>query len=370
MYKAVLVSLVHYCTQRWRFSGGWFVYAGRGVKIIRFDHHPVKYTTWCLSLLIGDLKKRYGLTQNQFSRYISTPSTTTATSNSDLEPPSAPPPPPPLNIGPSRARRQLAARLALHSKQNTEMNTDNGDRVEEYEHRKSLNPFADADDSDEDDEDVSFEIGDLEDDLGLNLNGEGEGIIGGSRQTHVGVPDLASVLSSLSAGASSPPPTLNTSVAGIGRASFPSMWPFGARRAGEYHDNNRETVHVGFKPPKAYIHNRRDLDGDEDVDTDLDLFADDDDLQSPEADDDSENSSDEEAFEGVDGGAAGDGGERGREPIRSLSSTTEAKRRTSLEDDDEDEEVVHVAMEEVEREKSAGVGGEAELVEAESEKEK
>ena len=47
---------------------------------------------------------------------------------------------------------------------------------------------------------------------------------------------------------------------------------------------------------------------------------------------------------GVDGGS----GRRVREPKRRLSSTTEAKRRTSIEDEDEDEEVVHVGMEEPE----------------------
>ena len=36
-----------------------------------------------------------------------------------ITPPSAPPPPPPLNV-PSRARRQLQARLALHSRQQAE----------------------------------------------------------------------------------------------------------------------------------------------------------------------------------------------------------------------------------------------------------
>ncbi|KAK6613258.1 sit4 phosphatase-associated protein [Botrytis cinerea] len=72
-----------------------------------------------------------------FSRYITTPSTTTSTS--DLSPPSAPPPPPPpLNIPPSRARRQLAARLALHSKQKLV----NGEKVEgEERESKGINPF-------------------------------------------------------------------------------------------------------------------------------------------------------------------------------------------------------------------------------------
>ncbi|ESZ94957.1 hypothetical protein SBOR_4640 [Sclerotinia borealis F-4128] len=81
-----------------------------------------------------------------FSRYITTPSTTTSTS--DLSPPSAPPPPPPpLNIPPSRARRQLAARLALHSKQKIV----NGDRGEGEEREgKGINPFQVEGEDDED----------------------------------------------------------------------------------------------------------------------------------------------------------------------------------------------------------------------------
>ncbi|KAJ5035613.1 uncharacterized protein L3040_008078 [Drepanopeziza brunnea f. sp. 'multigermtubi'] len=114
----------------------------------------------------------------EFSRYISTPSTTTATT-SDLEPPSAPPPPPPpLNIPPSRARRQLAARLALHSKQNADAVAANGggelDRDGEQEHQRSLNPFAtDEDDDDSDGDEGDFSIGGV--DSHSLLAGEGKG---------------------------------------------------------------------------------------------------------------------------------------------------------------------------------------------------
>src|SRR5277367_5699051 len=84
--------------------------------------------------------------QLQFSRYITTPSTTTATSGADLDPPLAPPPPPPpLVIPPSRARRQLAARLALHSKQNSEKalsSNGNEPSAESAGPPKNLNPFA------------------------------------------------------------------------------------------------------------------------------------------------------------------------------------------------------------------------------------
>ncbi|KAI9700034.1 MAG: hypothetical protein M1836_002568 [Candelina mexicana] len=63
-------------------------------------------------------------TSDHFSRYASSSfadvdnfSSPPSIESSDA-PPNAPPPPPPLNIPPSRARRQLAARLALHNKQN------------------------------------------------------------------------------------------------------------------------------------------------------------------------------------------------------------------------------------------------------------
>ncbi|KAJ8066307.1 hypothetical protein OCU04_005385 [Sclerotinia nivalis] len=98
--------------------------------------------------------KNSGGTTAEFSRYISTPSTTTSTS--DLSPPSAPPPPPPpLNIPPSRARRQLAARLALHSKQKLA----NGEKVEgEERESRGINPFkVEGEDDDEDEEGSSDE---------------------------------------------------------------------------------------------------------------------------------------------------------------------------------------------------------------------
>ncbi|RFU25552.1 hypothetical protein B7463_g10781, partial [Scytalidium lignicola] len=95
--------------------------------------------------------------RDEFSRYISTSSTTLGISEADLAPPSLPPPPPPaLNIPPSRARRQLAARLALHNKQNQDENSENG--VGSGKADKNINPFADEDD----DEDGDFAIGDLE----------------------------------------------------------------------------------------------------------------------------------------------------------------------------------------------------------------
>ncbi|KAF3811824.1 Extragenic suppressor of kinetochore protein 1 [Colletotrichum gloeosporioides] len=87
-------------------------------------------------------------------------------SSSSLNPPSIPPPPPPpppLNIPPSRARLQLAARLAMHQKNNAaaaasreDGDEDAKDEKSEDEGERLKNPFADDEedeDADSDDED-------------------------------------------------------------------------------------------------------------------------------------------------------------------------------------------------------------------------
>ena len=104
----------------------------------------------------------------------------------------------------------------------------------------------------------------------------------------------------------------NTSGAGTGRATFPSLWPFGGGSGGEEgYDRNH------FRGASK---------------TDAD-----DGLQSSD-----ESDSDDDNHEFGGDSQSGDGtGYRGK---RRLSVTTEAKRRTSLEDDDEDEETVHVGM--------------------------
>lgn len=266
------------------------------------------------------------------------------------------------------------------------MNTENGDKVEETEHRKNLNPFADADDDSDGEGDGSFEIGDLEEDIegrGLMDNDhglDGNGIGSSKLDKHVGIPDLASVLSfsihhSPSSGSVSPPPTSNTSIAGIGRATFPSLWPFGGGSTSPKPVGSNGSSSNGDKTYGYQGRNGRDTSAD-----DLD------DIQSPdeELDDDSENSSDEGYGErehgvGMNGGGTGSGPGAQYPGKRRLSVTTEAKRRTSLEDDDEDEEVVHVAMAEAEAEAAelevkkglgeskslAEVEGEGELVEIE-----
>lgn len=90
------------------------------------------------------------------------------TSSSSMEPPSVlppPPPPPPLNIPPSRARLQLAARLAMHQKNNTTTSAQSAE-IEDARQGEGLdenmeaggdlrNPFDDdaADDVDDDSDD-------------------------------------------------------------------------------------------------------------------------------------------------------------------------------------------------------------------------
>lgn len=299
-----------------------------------------------LSLILCDVESYITVTNHhlQFSRYITTPSTTTATS-SDLEPPSAPPPPPPpLNIPPSRARRQLAARLALHSKQNAELNLEIAE-AGKAEHKKNLNPFATDEDDDSDDEDKDFAIGDLEVEeegkghlpAGSGLAGKDEPLLRDEvHEKNVGIHHLAasSSPSSVENGAS----WNGSGVAsgGHGRASFPLLWPFGGKTEG-----------IGDACDRNHFSGAQ-------------KDADDNELQSSD-----ESDSDEDNHEF--GGKGQVEGKEGYSGKRRLSVTTEAKRRTSLEDDDEDEEVVHVAMAEAEVEKGEGKveGGEddGELVE-------
>jgi hypothetical protein len=186
---------------------------------------------------------------------------------------------------------------------------------------------------------------------GLGHNGNGR------LNKHVGIPDLASVLSFSIHSPGSPPPTSNTSIAGIGRAAFPSLWPFGSS---------------GTISPKSSIsqNNKNGNQAHNGKDTSADEL---DDIQSPDEDEDSENSSDDGYGDhDLDGDDINDRPSGAQYPgKRRLSVTTEAKRRTSLEDDDEDEEVVHVAMAEAdaeahEHEAKDGLGeGEGELVDIE-----
>jgi len=219
----------------------------------------------------------------------------------------------------------LAARLALHSKQNSEAHSENGDKADKAEHRKNLNPFAteEDDDSDNEDNDREFSIGDLE------VEGEEKGLLGmeekGSK--NVGVPSNASVLSSSN--------TLG--IGGGARASFPSMWPFGS-------NNSHSHSHSHSTKDFAVSH---DMEQQEESNSHFrGSNANDHDEQSSD-DSDSDDGYGDRALGGAEFGSDGQSERVGK---RRLSVTTEAKRRTSLEDDDEDEEVVHVAMAEAEAE--------------------
>lgn len=258
-----------------------------------------------------------------------------------------PPPPPPLNIPPSRARRQLAARLALHSKQNAESNGD------DHERSKGINPFADGDDIDDSDEDDNdFTVGDLEAEEegkghlppGTGLEGSNETVnelLGGSENvgqdifsTTVGDSDQKGSRLSASWCSSS------------GNPSFPSLLhplllppstgilptpsksaPLGIRKSSQVDIDSllpSLNLDTNFFLPQNQHHNQTDSD--------------------------SSSEDENDAFNSF-------GASRGHK--RRLSSTTEAKRRTSIEDDDDDE-VVHVKMDvaDVGRSQSPDVIGE------------
>ncbi|KAM4066312.1 SIT4 phosphatase-associated protein [Hirsutella rhossiliensis] len=74
--------------------------------------------------------------------------------------PPPPPPPPPLNVPPSRARLQLAARLAMHQKNSHSMDGSSAMLHENDEDEDSSDPFRDGEDE-------------LEDELSGNVAAEG-----------------------------------------------------------------------------------------------------------------------------------------------------------------------------------------------------
>ncbi|KAI0171713.1 SAPS-domain-containing protein [Hypoxylon sp. FL1284] len=97
------------------------------------------------------------------------------TSSSSMDPPSVPPPPPPpppLNIPPSRARLQLAARLAMHQKNSTGGSAQSGEGESGQEPDDSKlgeepdsilrNPFEDNGEDDVDDDDSDDGLGNVD----------------------------------------------------------------------------------------------------------------------------------------------------------------------------------------------------------------
>jgi hypothetical protein len=194
-----------------------------------------------------------------------------------------------------------------------------------------LNPFATEEDDDsgnEDENERDFSIGDLDVEVGARglLGGGGVGEDKG-KNVNVGTPPAMSSSTS----------TNTTTPLGIGRASFPSMWPFGASTSPS-HKGASFAVEGGLDDGGTRD-NQCHFRG---------SSANGSDVQSDESD--SSNSSDEELGYGDRDlereGRATEFGSDGQGGKRRLSVTTEAKRRTSLEDDDDEEDgVVHVGME-------------------------
>jgi hypothetical protein len=239
----------------------------------------------------------------------------------------------------------LAARLALHSKQNAEkaLSSNGSDpQSEKADPRKNPNPFATEEDDDEDGRE-DFTIGDIEiaaegkgilppatiltgqqaplDDLSLDLEEEN------GRNNHVGIPKSSTNTHQL----------------------FPSVWPFGQnyRSSHNYevsaayrdkeHEREMARVKMNLSSGILEIAHGRNASG---------TNANGNYTQSSDDSGSSDDSDDEFATSAGIAGAKGKG--------RRRLNTTEAKRRTSLEDDDE-EEVVHVGR--------AAAGDDEELIE-------
>ena len=229
------------------------------------------------------------------------------------------------------------------------MSMSNGEQVERVEHHKSLNPFATEEDSDEEEESKDeFTVGDLEAEeegkghLPPNTGLQGseksiEGLLHADK--NVGIPDLELSWNSHAVGC-----------AGNTRATFPSLWPFGSSSPGLKQSFTLQNSDSDRRIDRNHFRGVNDAD-----------YAD------QQSSDDSDNSSDDGY--GNSGVGTGFGVVHDYGGKRRLSATTEATRRTSLEDDDEDEdeEVVHVAMAEAHGEGKGEVrdseGDDGELVE-------
>jgi hypothetical protein len=252
--------------------------------------------------------------------------------SADLEPPLAPPPPPPLNIPPSRARRQLAARLALHNKQNTENGSfPSGDELslEKCGQPKVVNPFATDEDDEEHDD---FTIGDLE----HEAKGMGHcppGAAPSSQPVPMDDLDLEAETPKHYVG--------NSSKSSMGtRAHFPLMWPFGQTQRSSY-DCETNASYRGKEKERV----RAKLSSIFGGHLDLSVGGNNKGANRNRANDDGTQSSDESASDDDDsddefGASAGIAGAKSK--IHRRLSTTEATRRTSIEDDDDEGEVVHV----------------------------
>jgi len=148
---------------------------------------------------------------------------------------------------------------------------------------------------------------------------------------------------------------INPSSPSISRASFPSLWPFGNDDTISHYSEQNPHFAIVHSPSSPSLSSPDHLRG-------ANSFS------SQSSDED--NSSEEEEEMGYDPDINPltdfESLDRGREGKRRLSSTTEAKRRTSLEDDDEEghgEGVVHVALD---PDVIGGEGGEVKHVDGET----
>jgi hypothetical protein len=246
----------------------------------------------------------------------------------------APPPPPPLNIPPSRARRQLAARLALHSKQNAESSlSSNGGELpsDKSGQQKIVNPFATEED-DEDHED--FTISNLE------FKARSKGHFP-SRVVLAGKPVVLDDLDIEVYEGAAPKHVGNTSKSSTGaRAHFPLVWPFSQIQRPNYdcetslsnrqNEKEREKLKLG-----SIFGGHIDLSFRNHNKGASRNSANNDDVQSSD-----ESASDDDDSDDEFGTSAGIAGAKSK--VRRRLSTTEATRRTSIEDDDDEGEVVHV----------------------------
>ncbi|KAI0196949.1 SAPS-domain-containing protein [Astrocystis sublimbata] len=115
---------------------------------------------------------------NEFRAYTDPLNSSTSTDPPSIPPP--PPPPPPLNIPPSRARLQLAARLAMHQKGGATTSAqsatfENGDDDDGGQDGETLrNPFEDdGEDVDDDSDDGLGDEGGNDDPWGESRNTRG-----------------------------------------------------------------------------------------------------------------------------------------------------------------------------------------------------
>lgn len=313
------------------------------------------------------LTNLYTYSSHQLSQYISTSNTTTTTSTnnagSELEPPSSAPPlppPPPLNIPPSRARRQLAARLALHQKTQEAASSESNGESSAFPASTgrlngiNLDPFADHDS----DDDLEIEggpsdawalpgydnIGRSEAPSGFDDNFDADHVgapfndtpsssstaplpansfveltplYGSAFESSGTISDGGEVLQTTDSesGSSAAKPR---SISPL-KSGFSSLWPFGQGSKG---------LHKSAIDEAFGIVNREETSQNQNENLANDFF------------DQTDTDSSDDGFDGIGEKEASGAFDGKRDKGRRPSLTTEAKSRTSLDDDDEEIEIV------------------------------